>query len=426
MQHSGLLSTLVVGVLGILVAIFCWQWQLPEVRARLTSVCAGFSVWMVATLATFMQERRAGRIAAGLAASCPLLIFFACWGAVQVVTATLALGLVFMAAYLRWGGQRFLILPMTLTLGLILFRESTVGLALLPFVLWATTRVPIYQRLTALGILALAWWSLALPIPSLNLRVLTNEQRCQRLLFLAIAALPLGLPALLVGIPRLSRFTRLTRDERTRFLTLALVPGVILLVLGGPREALLLTLAPLYLLFVALTLGENRETWPEAATAALVAANIGLLFWPLPMARVAEGWPGLVTLHRETRAWLGMRNAVLQAGSKESVLVLALPEDHARLSQMIPGYAIHSLSSKSRRISIPKGQSLLLTGRRLQVVQDTLGLQLMDQVTRRTRRLTLFVPAEVEALPGSNSAVWRIKTQEARTLKVGEELLLTR
>ncbi|MGC4046230.1 MAG: hypothetical protein QM758_20770 [Armatimonas sp.] len=426
MQHSGLLSALGVGVLGALITVFCWQWQLPEIDARLTGLCAGGCVWMVAILASFMQERRAGRIAAGLMASCPLLIFFACWGAVPVVIATLALGLVLMAAYLRWGGQRFLILPITLVLALLLWREPSVGLALVPLVLWATGRVPMYQRLTALGLLALAWWSLALPLPTVSLRALTQEQRLQRLLFLAIAALPLGLPALVIGLPRLSRLTRLLRDERPRFLALALLPGIALLVLGGPRETLLLTLTPLYLLFVALTLGESRETWPEAATAALIVANVALLFWPLPATQVAAGWPGLVTLHQETRHWQDMRNSVLRAGPKEGMLVLCLPEDQVRLSHLLPGYTLQPLSKMSKRVSVMEVQSLILTGRRLQVVQDALGLQLMDRYTGRTRRLTLFVPAEIEALPGSGGEVWRITAREARTLRLGEELLLTR
>jgi hypothetical protein len=425
-HHGSLLSALSIGVLGGLVTLFCQEWRLPESNVRLSALSMGVCIWLLAALATFLQEERTGRIAAGLMASCPLLVFFACWGAAQITTAALGLTLALLAAHLRWAGRRYLILPITLALAVTVLREPAVGLALTPLVVWGTARVPFYQRLTALGVLLLAWWSLALPIPGVALLPLTGGQRLQRVLFLAIAALPLGIPALLVGLPRLSRLTRLVRDERARFLLLALVPGLVLLVLGGPREALLLTLTPLYLLLVALTLGESRESWPEAATAALIVGNAALLLWPLPAARVAEGWPGLVTLRQETEHWLRLRDAVLRTAPRERTLLLTLPAEQGRLVGLLPGYRIVALGNAPRALPVGTTRTFLVAGRRLSILRDTLGLQLMDRTTGRTRRMAMFVPARIEALPGTDGDVWRVETEEARTLRLGEELLLTR
>jgi hypothetical protein len=243
---------------------------------------------------------------------------------------------------------------------------------------------------------------------------------------LGIAGLPLGLATLLVGLPRLSRRTDLRRDERVRFVVLALAPGLVLLGLVASDPALMLTLSLFYLLSVALVLGESGESWPGAATAALVMGNAALLLWPITPVQLDAGWPSLPTLRQEDAHWQAIRTAIARTTSPETTLILALPTEQERLARLLPQYRVIALGQKPQSYPTTGFPTLLLAGRRLDVLRDSLGLQLTDRASGQTRRLTAFVPSEGGTLPGTSDDVYWLQSESARQLKLGDEILLTR
>jgi hypothetical protein len=418
------LSIVGIGILGVLVGALCWQWRLPGVTA-LPALAAGACVWLLAALVSFAQERRGGRVAAALAASCPLLLFFACQGSPSVPLATLALALALLAAHVRWASRQYLLWPLVVIWGALVFLAPVVGLALLPLLLWASAQVPFYLRLTVLALGVLAWWTLQLSPPRIALESLSGSW-LRRLVLLGIAGLPLGLATLLVGLPRLSRRTDLRRDERVRFVVLALVPGLFLLGLVASDPALTLTLSLFYLLSVALVLGESGESWPGAATAALVVGNAALLLWPITPVQLDAGWPSLPTLRQEDAHWQAIRAAIARTAPPQTTLILALPAEQERLARLLPQYRVIALTRRPRSQPTLGYPTLLLAGRRLDVLRDSLGLQLTDRASGQTRRLTAFVPSEGGVLPGTSDDVYWLQSESARQLRLGDEILLTR
>ncbi len=424
-QSGSVLGIVGIGALGVLAGLLCWQWRLPEVTSALPALGAGACVWLLAALTSFAQERRGGRVAAALGASCPLLVFFACQGALAPLWGAVALALSLLAAHVRWASRQFLLWGIIPLWGALLFYSPVVALALLPLLLWASARVPFYLRVTALSLGVLAWWTLQVPAPRLALSGFSGEG-LQRLALLGIAGLPLGLGTLLVGLPRLGRRTNLRRDERVHFVLLALVPGLFLLGLTRTDPALTLTLTLFYVFSVALVLGESGESWPGAATAALVAGNVALLLWPITPVQLDAGWPSLPTLRQESARWQAIRMAIVHTAPPEATLILALPAEQQRLARLLPRYRVIALGQKPESQPTAGYPTLLLAGRHLEVLRDSLGLQLTDRASGQTRRLTAFVPSEGGELPGTRGDVYWLQSESARQLRLGDEILLTR
>jgi hypothetical protein len=138
------------------------------------------------------------------------------------------------------------------------------------------------------------------------------------------------------------------------------------------------------------------------------------------------GWPSLPTLRQESAHWQALRTAIAHAASPTTTLILALPAEQQRLAQLLPQYRVIALGQKPESQPTRGYPTLLLVGRRLEVLRDSLGLQLTDRASGQTRRLTAFVPSEGGELPGTGGDVYWLQSESARQLKLGEEILLTR
>jgi hypothetical protein len=424
-RYGPALNALGIGILGVLVAGFCWEWRFADSFSLPDALGASACVWLLAAIASFLQERRGGRIAAALAASSPLLLISACRSDGTAGSGALALLTVLLAAYTRWGIWRELVGPLFLTLSVLALREPALALALAPLTLWASARRPLWLTLASLGTLLLAGWVLGRMPPPLVLEKLESGEWGRRLL-LVLFGLPLGLPFLLASLPTLSRRLALTRDERIHFLLLVLLPGAALLALGAPKEGLTLLLGLLVALAVAFVLGESGERWPEVATVALILGSVALLVWPLPSHRVEEGWPSLTSLRTEARRWQASRRAVVATAAPESTLVLVLPEEQKRVRNLLPGYRTLPLTERPRSIALDRASTLLLVGHRLDTQRDVLGLQLRDRATGQIRRLASFIPVAAGELPGTDGDVWWLEVSPRMRLRLGPEILLSR